>query len=151
MKNLYGLLFLPLIIISLFFSEINQDPNLMRYRDVVLESMQSDLEASIDRGAIVYKEYCNRCHRPKGKGMGKSYPPLAGSDYLANNRTESIRGVKFGQEGEIVVNGKTYNKVMEPMNLNDTQIADVMNYIMNSWDNTQVNIVTPQEVAAITK
>lgn len=112
---------------------------------------QSSLEKSIAKGKIVYKEFCNQCHRPKGKGIGRSFPPLAGSDYLMNNREASIRGVKYGQQGEIVVNGKTYNGVMAPMGLSDEEVADVMNYIMNSWGNEQDEIVTVEEVASVEK
>jgi len=110
---------------------------------------QTDLEKSINRGKVVYKEFCNQCHRPNGKGVGRSFPPLAGSDYLMENREASIRGVKFGQKGEIVVNGKTYNGVMLPMGLTDEEVADVMNYVMNSWGNEQNTMVTEGEVAEI--
>ncbi len=112
---------------------------------------QSALEQSMQRGAEIYNEFCKQCHRPKGKGLGKSFPPLAGSDYLMNNRIESIRAVKYGQKGEIIVNGKVYNKVMAPMGLADDEVADVMNYIMNSWKNKQDKMVTEKEVAAVEK
>jgi len=112
---------------------------------------QTSLEKSINRGAVVYKEFCNQCHRPKGKGVGRSFPPLAGSDYLMENRTESIKGVKYGQKGELVVNGKIYNGVMPPMGLSNKEVADVMNYIMNSWGNEQEEMVTEEEVAGIVK
>jgi mono/diheme cytochrome c family protein len=68
-----------------------------------------------------------------------------------NYRTQSIRIVKYGRQGEIVVNGKTYNNLMEPLGLENDEIADVMNYIMNSWDNTQDKMVTPEEVTAVEK
>lgn len=110
---------------------------------------QTDLEKSINRGKVVYKEFCNQCHRPNGKGVGRNFPPLAGSDYLMEKRKASIRGVKFGQKGEIVVNGKTFNGVMLPMGLTDKEVADVMNYVMNSWGNEQDTIVTEGEVAEI--
>ena len=75
----------------------------------------------------------------------------SGSDFLMNYRTQSIRIVKYGRQGEIVVNGKTYNNLMEPLGLEDDEIADVMNYIMNSWENTQDKMVTPEEVTAVEK
>ena len=113
--------------------------------------LQNELEKSILRGEDIYQDFCRRCHRSKGKGFGKKYPPLAGSDFLMNYRTQSIRIVKYGRQGEIVVNGKTYNNLMEPLGLENDEIADVMNYIMNSWDNTQDKMVTPEEVAAVEK
>ena len=49
----------------------------------------------------------------------------------------------------MVVNGETYNAVMAPMGLEDEEIADVMNYVMNSWGNTSDKIVTEAEVSLI--
>jgi mono/diheme cytochrome c family protein len=45
----------------------------------------------------------------------------------------------------------TYNNMMEPLGLENDEIADVMNYIMNSLDNTLDKMVTPEEVAAVEK
>ncbi len=109
------------------------------------------LQESIKRGNEIYGDFCITCHLEKGEGVKNTFPPLANSDYLLNNRTESIAGVKYGQRGEIVVNGITYNSVMMPMGLEDEEIADVMNYILNSWGNKSDKIVTPEEVALILK
>ena len=40
---------------------------------------------------------------------------------------------------------------MTPLGLSDEEVADVMNYIMNSWGNTQENMVTVEEVIAVEK
>lgn len=114
-------------------------------------SQESPLEQSIKRGEAVYIDFCKRCHMPNGKGVGTTYPPLAGSNWLEEKRKESIHSVKFGLNGEIQVNGKTYNNVMTPLGLSDDEVADVMNYVMNSWGNTQETMVTKDEVSAIKK
>ncbi len=111
----------------------------------------SELQKSISRGASVYEEFCVQCHKADGKGMKGNYPPLAGSDYLRDKRVESIKGVKYGQKGEIIVNGVKYNSIMAPMGLSNQEVADVMNYIMNSWGNKSDKIVTPEEVSKIEK
>ena len=110
-----------------------------------------DLEESIQRGGEIYADFCVTCHLTKGEGVEGAFPPLASSDYLLNNREESIRGIKYGQRGEIIVNGVTYNNTMMPMGLEDEEIADVMNYILNSWGNTSDRPVTVEEVEAIGK
>ena len=110
-----------------------------------------ELEESIKKGELVYNDFCITCHRASGKGFGKMYPPLAGSDYLLNKRAESIRAVKFGLSGEITVNGKNYNKKMEPLGLSDKEVADVMNYILNTWGNRSEKMVTVEEVEKINK
>lgn len=109
------------------------------------------LKASIQRGSELYEEFCMQCHLPDGKGTDGVIPPLAGSDWLKNKRKESIHAVKYGQNGPIVVNGKKYNGTMAPMGLTDKEVADVMNYIMNSWGNKSSQMVTEEEVKQIKK
>jgi len=106
-----------------------------------------DLKASKDRGKLVYGDFCVTCHMANGKGVPKAFPPLADSDFLRNNQEESIKGIKNGMTGEIVVNGETYNSVMASLGLSDNEVADVMNYINNSWGNQIDNVVTADEVS----
>lgn len=110
-----------------------------------------DLKESMKRGKQVYMSMCVSCHLPNGKGMGKIFPPLANADYLLEKREESIRAVKYGLKGKIVVNGVTYNNMMAPLGLDDKEVADVMNYILNSWGNKSDKIVTEKEVKTISK
>ncbi len=88
---------------------------------------------------------------PNGKGVAKVFPPLADSDYLMNNRVLSIKAIKYGQNGEITVNGETYNTPMAQLGLSNEEIADVMNYITNSWGNKNDTMITPEEVSKIEK
>lgn len=114
-------------------------------------SQNSPLKSSMERGLEIYTDFCVACHLPNGKGVEKVFPPLANSDYLSKNREASIRGIKFGQNGEIVVNGIKYNNAMAPLGLSDDEVADVMNYINNSWGNKNSKIVTEEEVSKIKK
>lgn len=121
------------------------------YSDKQTETKQDPLTASKERGGLIYTDFCMQCHIANGKGVPGAFPPLAGSNWLKDKREASIHAVKYGQKGEIEVNGKTYNGVMVPMGLSDQEVADVMNYIMNSWGNTQDTMVTKEEVASIEK
>jgi mono/diheme cytochrome c family protein len=112
------------------------------------ESQEDELSKSMARGKVVYEELCVTCHLADGKGIPSVFPPLAGADYLLKNQKESIRSIKFGQQGEITVNGTTYNNVMAPQGLSDAEIADVMNYILNSWGN-KGQMVTLEEVGKV--
>lgn len=113
------------------------------------EQAQTPLQKSISRGKEVYTDFCIQCHLGTGKGNGTTFPPLDGSDWLKNKRTESIHAVKYGQKGEIIVNQKKFNSIMPPMGLSDEEVADVMNYVMNSWSNKNQKMVTVKEVALI--
>ncbi len=115
----------------------------------VEEIQETTLVESINRGEIIYKDFCVRCHMNNGQGNGKFYPPLAGSDWLTSKRKESIHAVKYGLKGLITVNGIEYKRSMSSPRLKNQEVADVMNYIMNSWGNTQKNIITPGEVKSI--
>lgn len=110
-----------------------------------------DLPSSIQRGSELYADFCVTCHLPNGEGVPFAFPPLAKSDYLIKNRAASIKGIKYGNEGEMIVNGITYNSAMAPMGLDDEEIADVMNFILNSWGNSSTDPVTIEEVRAITE
>jgi mono/diheme cytochrome c family protein len=116
-----------------------------------IATQQPALKESIRRGEMVYADFCLQCHMAGGEGVAGSFPPLAGSNWLVEKRSESIQAVKYGQKGPIVVNGESYNSVMVPMGLSDSEIADVLNYVMNSWGNTQKSMVTKEEVAAISE
>lgn len=118
---------------------------------ILCPKQDPELEDSIQRGNEIYADFCVTCHLTQGEGVAGAFPPLADSDYLRENREASIRGIKFGQQGELIVNGATYNGVMAPMGLEDEEIADVMNYILNSFGNSSDNMVTVADVSTITK
>ena len=105
----------------------------------------------MERGKLVYDDLCITCHMADGKGAPGVFPPLAQSDYLKNKQKESIIGIKKGMKGEMVVNGITYNSLMTPLGLSDEEVADVMNYINNSWGNNYGELITPEEVTKVIK
>ncbi|WP_282162906.1 c-type cytochrome [Ulvibacterium marinum] len=117
----------------------------------ILFFQDKELEESIQRGSEIYQDFCITCHQGTGEGVANTFPPLAGSDYLLTYREESIRGIKYGQQGELMVNGVTYNNTMPPMGLEEEEIADVMNFILNSWGNASDEIVTSKEVELISE
>ncbi len=131
-----SLVMLALAIISLLFTCTKQNPKLTE---------------SIQRGKEVYTEFCAVCHQETGLGVNNTFPPLAQSDYLENNKESSIRAIKYGLNGEITVNGKKYVGAMAQLGLTNKEIADVMNYISNSWGNKSNEIVTEDVVVAVKK
>jgi mono/diheme cytochrome c family protein len=121
-------------------------------KDTIASAQKQDplkLEASKKRGEAIYSDMCITCHMANGEGVPRAFPPLADSDYLRNKQTESIKAIKYGMSGEIVVNGVTYNGAMAPLGLSGDEVADVLNYINNSWGNTIDNFVTPDKVSKL--
>jgi hypothetical protein len=76
---------------------------------------------------------------------------LKNSDYLFENINRSIAGIKYGLKGEITVNDEVYDGIMVTQGLDDEEIADVMNYILNSWGSKTNEIITKERVAKILK
>jgi len=105
------------------------------------------LPKSIERGKEAYTTYCQNCHQVDGKGTPGAFPPLAKSDFLKKPAKAMIDNILLGQNGETTVNGQKYNGVMPAQNyLTDDQIADILNYVRNSWGNKSAVTVTPASV-----
>lgn len=97
---------------------------------------QSDaLKESMARGKSIYDGMCTVCHMAEGQGLPGVFPPVAKSDYLMKDLNRSIQSIIDGLSGEIEVNGTKYNGMMQPSGLDDKDIADVLNYVRNSWGN----------------
>ena len=114
-----------------------------------LAPQNNNLKESMKRGEEIYMDFCMSCHLTDGKGVPRTYPPLANSDYLKTNQIESIKAIKYGMSGKFEVNGVTYNNVMTPLGLADDEVADVMNYINNSWGNSNQTLITAKEVSEV--
>tara|TARA_Y100000766_G_C18695854_1_gene501777 strand:- start:77 stop:478 length:402 start_codon:yes stop_codon:yes gene_type:complete len=112
---------------------------------------EKSFEESISDGKLIYEDFCIQCHLNNGEGIEKIYPPLNNSDYLLKNLDKSIYSIKYGLSGEIIVNGIKYNGVMASQGLEDNEIADVMNYITNSWDNNLNVQITTKRVNELKK
>ncbi len=112
---------------------------------------EKSFEESISDGKLIYEDFCIQCHLFNGEGIEKIYPPLNNSDYLLKNLDKSIYSIKYGLTGEIIVNGIKYNGVMASQGLEDDEIADVMNYITNSWDNNLNVQITTKRVNELKK
>ena len=100
------------------------------------------------RGQIIYADFCVRCHLPDGSGEADLIPPLASADFLQDIQA-TVHSIKYGIHGPITVNGVRYNNTMSPMGLENDEIADVTNYILNSWGNTTDVTVTEKYVKEI--
>ena len=113
-------------------------------------AQQDTLEQSKKRGGEVYTTNCASCHQPAGEGLESVFPPLAKTNYLKDQK-RAIAIVLNGQEGEITVNGKQYSTPMAALGqLSDQEIADVLNFVSNSWGN-KYPVIKPAQVKALRK
>ncbi len=86
------------------------------------------------QGKMLYEQFCANCHQNNGEGLGRLIPPLNQADYMLNDVGNTVKIIKYGLKGEIVVNGITYNQAM-PGNpqLTDLEIAQLVTYLYNIW------------------
>lgn len=118
---------------------------------VNLLTFQKNLKQSIKNGEMIYQDFCLQCHLAKGEGVESVFPPLAKADFLLENIDKSIAAIKYGMKGPITVNGIKYDGQMVNMGLENEEIADVMNYILNSWGNSYEEQITVGKVESIVK
>jgi mono/diheme cytochrome c family protein len=97
-------------------------------------------------GEALYKTQCANCHMDDGVGLGALMPPLAGADYLKNERDRLPCILIHGLADTIVVNGKTYAEKMPGVpTLTAVEVTNILNYINNAWGN-QNGVFTLEEV-----
>lgn len=111
------------------------------------EAPVAETTAGLD-GKAIFAAKCQVCHQENGEGVPGAFPPLAKSDYL-QDKVASIKATISGLQGEVVVNGVTYNSVMAPVPMSDEELLAVMNYIYSSWGNE--GSVTMEDIAAAKK
>ncbi len=99
----------------------------------------------IKRGEAVYNANCAACHQVTGTGLPNAVPPLAKSDFLNADKVRAIQVVTGGMEGGVTVNGQQFFGTMPPWSLKDEDIANVLTYVYNNWNNAMLD-VTPEEV-----
>ena len=142
--------YLYILTLAFIFSSCGNDKKKEATDNYVTNAMpKTPMEQSVSRGKEIYGELCVTCHMPNGKGVPGAFPPLNPSDWLMNKRKESIHAVKYGLKGKILVNGAVYNNVMLPLGIDDQEVADVMNYTIQTWNSGE--LVTAQEVKAVMK
>jgi mono/diheme cytochrome c family protein len=101
------------------------------------------------QGEQLYTKHCSNCHQKNGTGLGLLFPPLNVSDYMEKNRPEVLCLMRHGKQGQLTVNGKSFNKAMPPIpTLTDLEIAEIATYIYNTWSHHQ-GIIDVREATQI--
>jgi mono/diheme cytochrome c family protein len=104
--------------------------------------------AQMADGEKLYRAVCIACHEADGSGAPRIYPPLPGNANLQSaDAASALRIILDGAES--ITTPRAPNKGSMPAyakQWSDQQIADVTNYIRNSWGNA-APAVTPAQVA----
>ncbi len=114
-----------------------------------------DIQASIAAGKGIYMATCFACHQATGLGVPSAFPPLVGTPYIIEDDRRLVAIVLKGIVGAITVDGKVYATGMPnpmltfPQLKDDKNVADVLNYVRNSFGNKNERAITPDLVGKV--
>ena len=94
------------------------------------------------RGAKVYAANCQVCHQATGMGQPPAFPPLSGSKVATGPKDAHILTVLNGRPGTAMASFKQ---------LSDVEIAAVITYERNSWNNKTGDMASPADVKKLRK
>jgi cytochrome c oxidase subunit 2 len=97
-------------------------------------------EELLARGEKAYLSTCAACHQPTGAGLPPMFPALNGSKIATGPRAGHIERVFDGKPGTAM---PAFGK-----QLSDVDLAAIITYERNAWDNKLGDMVTPQDIAA---
>ena len=93
-------------------------------------------------GEEKYNMICAACHKVDGKGLPPMYPALKGSSYAV--------GYPISRHIDIILYGSPGSAMQSYENmLSNEEIAAVVTYERNAWENNTNDIVEPVEVAKL--
>jgi cytochrome c oxidase subunit 2 len=94
------------------------------------------------QGEKVYTANCVACHQANGMGIPNTFPALSGDKVVTGDKAAHIT---------TVLNGKPGTAMAPFKHLSDVEIASVITYERNSWDNKTGEMVTPADIKAARK
>ena len=94
----------------------------------------------VTRGEQVYQANCAACHQANGMGLPGAFPAINGSRVATGPIADHIQTVLHGRPGTAMAafGGQ----------LSDADIAAVVTYQRNAWDNKMGDLAQPAEIAA---
>lgn len=102
-------------------------------------------KASVERGKTIYTTYCLACHQADGSGVPGLNPPLIKTKWVLGEKKQLITILLKGMDETIEVDGEEYSNVMASHAfLKDQEIADVLNYVRNSFGNKAAGITSAE-------
>lgn len=98
-----------------------------------------ELAELMSMGEKVYTANCAACHQPTGMGIPGAFPALNGSPMVTSDKAAHIDMVVIGKPGTAMA---AFGK-----QLSDLDIAAVVTFERNAWDNKTGDVVQPADIA----
>ena len=108
-------------------------------------------DARKKKAALTFEVNCSACHGVQGEGISGMVPAFAGNNSMLNNPTNMITAMLNGARAPHTASRQTAAGMPSfDWKMDDQQIADILNYVRNSWGN-QANEVSAKDVAVLRK
>jgi len=95
------------------------------------------------KGEKVFTTHCAACHQASGMGIPGAFPALNGSKIATGDKAAHINRVMNGKPGTAMAAFASQ--------LSDTEIAAVVTYERNAWNNHTGDVIQPSEIKALRK
>ncbi len=97
----------------------------------------------VERGEKVYEANCAACHQSNGMGLPGAFPAINGSKVATGPIADHIQVVLHGRPGTAMA---AFGD-----RLSDAEIAAVITYQRNAWNNKMGDLAQPAQIAAARK
>lgn len=142
--------FMPIVVQAVKEDEFDQwVANQVKVRDQYAElSVQAAEQPKMERSELMslgkqkYDQICAACHQVNGKGLPPMYPALKGSSVAV--------GKPISRHINMILHGIP-GSAMQPYKdqLSDKEIAAIITYERNAWENNTDDLVQPADVAIL--
>lgn len=102
-------------------------------------------------GEQIFVQVCQGCHMPDGRGAQGAghYPAFAGNPAIASANYLAATILNGRRNMPSFERPTDFEFFFDPLWLNDTQVANVVNYLRTHFGNHYEPPITPAEVAAL--
>jgi len=101
-------------------------------------------------GRKLYLQNCANCHGTEGQGLRRVIPPVKDADFLTKYPEKSICIIKHGANTPMIVNDVEFiQKMPDNPQLTDLEIAELITFITNQWNQGETKLFLVTEVSNI--
>lgn len=140
--------FMPIVVIAkpvdefeTWLAEQEQKAVAAKAEEQAMLAMSMDMDEMMQLGEQVYNKHCAACHQANGEGLAGVFPALKGSQIATQDILGHINIVVHGKSGTAM---QAFGK-----QLTLKELAAVIGYERNAWDNNTGDVIQPAQVKAV--
>ena len=124
-----------------FAAWVQQQQQAQKQQSATMMNQKMTFAELMKVGQTAYNKYCSACHQVDGKGIPPMYPALRASSVAV--------GTPISRHIDLVLTGVpgTAMQAFGPQ-LTDVELAAIITYERNAWENETGDVVQPQDIAA---